>query len=125
VLDELELARHLSLPLDDDSFTSPLLRSYRVATGVVHNPANDRRTLESPQVRALFTRGSVLASPWYAQRLHARQAAARLTSPEYRANLVGTLGNTPLDQAPARAWLWQLPARTAPSVYPPVSVGSP
>ncbi|MDQ1287124.1 MAG: hypothetical protein QG622_689 [Actinomycetota bacterium] len=44
VLDEPGLARELSLPLDGDSFTSPLLSSYRVANGVLHNPANDRRT---------------------------------------------------------------------------------
>ncbi|HEY6798460.1 MAG TPA: hypothetical protein VI248_27590 [Kineosporiaceae bacterium] len=44
VLDETGLARELSLPLDGDSFTSPLLSSYRVANGVLHNPANDRRT---------------------------------------------------------------------------------
>jgi hypothetical protein len=44
VLDEPGLARELSLPLEGDSFTSPLLSSYRVANGVLHNPANDRRT---------------------------------------------------------------------------------
>ena len=44
VLDEPGLARALSLPLDGDSFSSPLLSSYRLANGVLHNPANDRRT---------------------------------------------------------------------------------
>ncbi len=44
VLDEPGLARDLSLPLDGDSFTSPLLSSYRLINGVLHNPANDRRT---------------------------------------------------------------------------------
>jgi len=44
VLDEAGLARALSLPFDGDSFTSPLLSSYRLANGVLHNPANDRRT---------------------------------------------------------------------------------
>jgi hypothetical protein len=44
VLDEPGLARDLSLPFDGDSFTSPLLRSYRLVNGVLHNPANDRRT---------------------------------------------------------------------------------
>ncbi len=44
VLDEPGLARALSLPFDGDSFTSPLLSSYRLANGVLHNPANDRRT---------------------------------------------------------------------------------
>jgi len=44
VLDEPGLARTLSLPLDGDEFSSPLLSSYRLANGVLHNPANDRRT---------------------------------------------------------------------------------
>jgi hypothetical protein len=44
VLDEPGLARELSLPTDGDKFSSPLLSSYRLANGVLHNPANDRRT---------------------------------------------------------------------------------
>ena len=44
VLDEAGLARTLSLPIVGDSFASPLLSSYRLANGVLHNPANDRRT---------------------------------------------------------------------------------
>ena len=44
VLDEAGLARELSLPYDADSYASPLLSSYRLANGVLHNPANDRRT---------------------------------------------------------------------------------
>ena len=44
VLDEPGLARELSLPFDGDSFASPLLSSYRLVNGVLHNPANDRRT---------------------------------------------------------------------------------
>ncbi|MGB7981926.1 MAG: hypothetical protein WCF36_14195 [Candidatus Nanopelagicales bacterium] len=44
VLDEAGMARDLSLPYDGDSFTSPLLTSYRLANGILHNPANDRRT---------------------------------------------------------------------------------
>ncbi len=44
VLDEPGLARVLSLPHDGDDYTSPLLSSYRLANGVLHNPANDRRT---------------------------------------------------------------------------------
>ncbi len=43
-LDEPGLARKLSLPEKGDSHTSPLLRSYRLRNGVLHNPANDRRT---------------------------------------------------------------------------------
>lgn len=44
VLDQPGLARELSLPVDADEFTSHLLSSYRLANGVLHNPANDRRT---------------------------------------------------------------------------------
>ncbi|MFT3860222.1 hypothetical protein [Micropruina sp.] len=44
VLDEPGLARAVSLPVNGDSFSSPLLSSYRLANGVLHNPANDRRT---------------------------------------------------------------------------------
>jgi hypothetical protein len=46
VLDEPALARGLSLPLDGDYFDSPLLKSYRLRNGVLHNPANDRRTTQ-------------------------------------------------------------------------------
>jgi len=44
VLDQAGLARDLSLPADGDEFHSALLASYRLANGVLHNPANDRRT---------------------------------------------------------------------------------
>ncbi|HQZ10670.1 MAG TPA: hypothetical protein PLN51_10790, partial [Ornithinibacter sp.] len=44
VLDQPGLARELSLPFDGDTFSSPLLSSYRLVNGVLHNPANDRRT---------------------------------------------------------------------------------
>ena len=40
------LARELSLPAGADSFVSNILSSYRVAQGVCHNPAKDRRTTE-------------------------------------------------------------------------------
>ncbi len=43
-LDQAGLARVLSLPRNKDSFTSPLLKSYRLRNGILHNPANDRRT---------------------------------------------------------------------------------
>lgn len=46
VLDEAGLARGLSLPIGGDSFTSSLVSSYRLANGVLHNPANDRRTTQ-------------------------------------------------------------------------------
>lgn len=44
VLDQPGLARGLSLPASGDVFTSPLLSSYRLRNGVLHNPASDRRT---------------------------------------------------------------------------------
>ena len=44
VLDQPGIARGLSLPADGDRFASPLLESYRLRNGVLHNPANDRRT---------------------------------------------------------------------------------
>ena len=44
VLDQAGLAREMSLPVDSDTFTSEQLTSYRLVNGVLHNPANDRRT---------------------------------------------------------------------------------
>ncbi|MDX5318606.1 MAG: hypothetical protein LPK38_04525 [Actinomycetes bacterium] len=44
VLDQPGLARELTLPPDGDSHVSPLLSSYRLQNGVLHNPASDRRT---------------------------------------------------------------------------------
>ena len=44
VLDCAGLARALSLPAGERSFSSPYLHSYRVPQGVLHNPASDRRT---------------------------------------------------------------------------------
>ncbi|MBN9689198.1 MAG: hypothetical protein J0M24_03080 [Verrucomicrobia bacterium] len=44
VLDRPGLARVASLPPDRDEFVSDLLRSYRTANGVLHNPKSDRRT---------------------------------------------------------------------------------
>ena len=43
-LDRPGMARIVSLPARGDRFTSPLLNSYRVAQGVLHNPKSDRRT---------------------------------------------------------------------------------
>ena len=40
------LARELSLPADADRFSSPLLTSYRLRNGVLHNPKSDRRTTQ-------------------------------------------------------------------------------
>jgi hypothetical protein len=44
VLDRHGVARELSLPLGKDEFHSDIVSSYRVAQGVLHNPASDRRT---------------------------------------------------------------------------------
>lgn len=44
VLDQPGLARELTLPRRGDEFHSEQLSSYRLANGVLHNPANDRRT---------------------------------------------------------------------------------
>jgi hypothetical protein len=44
VLSRHGIARELSLPADGEQFQSPLLNSYRVRNGVLHNPKNDKRT---------------------------------------------------------------------------------
>lgn len=44
ILDAPGVARELSLPVDADQFGSDLISSYRLVNGVLHNPANDRRT---------------------------------------------------------------------------------
>ena len=44
VLDRPGLARAMSLPAGEDFYSSPYLKSYRVAQGVLHNPKSDRRT---------------------------------------------------------------------------------
>lgn len=44
ILDRYGLARELSLPSDGDVFKSDIVTSYRVAQGILNNPANDRRT---------------------------------------------------------------------------------
>lgn len=46
VLDQPGLARELSLPEQGDIAVSPLLSSYRLRNGVLHNPASDRRTTQ-------------------------------------------------------------------------------
>ncbi|MEK7415675.1 MAG: hypothetical protein AAB263_20410, partial [Planctomycetota bacterium] len=46
VLDRHGIARELSLPEDGDSHETPLLSSYRLHNGVLHNPVNDRRTTQ-------------------------------------------------------------------------------
>ncbi|MBK1643327.1 hypothetical protein CKO25_01385 [Thiocapsa imhoffii] len=44
ILDRHGLARELSVPIDRDAFHSNIISSYRVAQGVLNNPASDRRT---------------------------------------------------------------------------------
>jgi len=44
VLDRHGLARELSLPAGGDAYVGPLVSSYRVRNGVLHNPKSDRRT---------------------------------------------------------------------------------
>ncbi len=44
ILERHGLARLLSLPPDQDSFTSDIVSSYRTKQGVLHNPSSDRRT---------------------------------------------------------------------------------
>lgn len=46
VLYRFGVARALSIPPDRDEFRSPIVHSYRTKTGVLHNPAKDRRTTE-------------------------------------------------------------------------------
>jgi len=46
VLDQPNMARVLSLPVDRDEFASSILSSYRVKQGVLHNPRSDRRTTQ-------------------------------------------------------------------------------
>jgi phosphoenolpyruvate carboxykinase (diphosphate) len=43
-LDRYGLARALSLPPDRDEVVTPMLRSYRLHNGILHNPKSDRRT---------------------------------------------------------------------------------
>ena len=44
VLDRHGVARELSLPARGDAYVGPLVSSYRVRNGVLHNPRSDRRT---------------------------------------------------------------------------------
>lgn len=46
VLDQLGLARALSLPPDRDFHATDIVTSYRVRQGVLHNPKSDRRTTQ-------------------------------------------------------------------------------
>lgn len=46
VLDRYGMARELSIAPNAHKFVSPTLTSYRIRNGVLHNPANDKRTTE-------------------------------------------------------------------------------
>ncbi len=46
VLDRYGMSRELSLPPNAHEYVSPTLSSYRIRNGVLHNPANDRRTTQ-------------------------------------------------------------------------------
>ncbi len=46
ILDHYGLARELSLPVDAAAWHNELVSSYRLDNGVLHNPANDRRTTQ-------------------------------------------------------------------------------
>ena len=82
VLDQYGVARELSLPADGDVFTSDIVSSYRVRQGILHNPANDRRTTEGSFHVAeggLPIPGDKKAVPKLA---YARLLAAALSPPE-------------------------------------------
>ena len=46
LLDRPGLGRVMSLPLSQDTLSSPYLQSYRVPQGILHNPKSDRRTTQ-------------------------------------------------------------------------------
>jgi len=46
VLDRYGMARELALPPNASDYKSPTMSSYRIRNGVLHNPANDRRTTQ-------------------------------------------------------------------------------
>ncbi len=46
IIDSHGIARALSLPPGKDEFCSDIISSYRIKQGILHNPANDRRTTE-------------------------------------------------------------------------------
>ncbi len=44
ILDTHGLARVMSIPPNEDSFESGVVKSYRTSQGIIHNPKNDKRT---------------------------------------------------------------------------------
>jgi hypothetical protein len=45
-LNQAGLAREMSLPFAENHYKSPLVESYRIMQGVLHNPVSDRRTTQ-------------------------------------------------------------------------------
>ncbi len=81
LLDRHGIARELSLPIGEDSFTNEILSSYRTQQGVLHNPKSDRRTTAGVFHVAdagLPVPGDKLAAPLVA---YARLLEAALTPP--------------------------------------------
>ncbi len=46
VLDKPGIGREVSLPPDQNSYSTPYYESYRIRQGILHNPVNDRRTTQ-------------------------------------------------------------------------------
>lgn len=92
VLDRHGLARELSLPVDGNEHMTPLLSSYRLSNGVLHNPASDRRTTEGSFHVA--EGGLPIALDKYAvpTGTFARMLAAALTPPRESLRLPWTAG---------------------------------
>lgn len=95
------IARVLSLPARSDAFESELVTSYRLANGVLHNPASDRRTTAGVFHIAeggLPIPGDKKAVP---KRTFARLLRAALKPPESLLELPLTAGQ----KKKARAWV--------------------
>ncbi|WP_028709178.1 hypothetical protein [Propionicicella superfundia] len=101
ILDEAGLARGLSLPRVGDAFSSPLLSSYRLLNGVLHNPANDRRTTQG--VFHVVEGGSDIPDDKLAV---PKQAFARLLERAFEAPAEATLlPYTANEDSPAHAYV--------------------
>ncbi len=100
VLDQAGLARAMSLPKGGDHFASEQLSSYRLANGILHNPANDRRTTKGVFHIAeggLPIQDDKIAVP---REVAARIFAAAMQAPDEAL----TLPYTADEQPPARCW---------------------
>ena len=78
-------------------------------------------TLSDPRLRALFTRGAVLASDWYTERLRAkqRQDMRPLAPPHRCARSLPRLGNGSSRQISISTSVWPRPAPNASASVPP------